>query len=195
MTPANVQQLWKDQSGVSIVEFAMVAPLLLMTLLGFFDVSYNMYANTMLQGAVHEAARNSSLEGSDEAVLDAAVKSSVRDVNNEATLTFERKAYATFTAVAKAEEFTDINNDGSCNDNEPFEDANNNGIWDADQGEAGSGGARDAVLYNVTIRYPRAFPIAPFIGISEYHETTATTVLRNQPFDGEIDRSAVGNCI
>lgn len=195
MMQTTAQQIWHDENGVSIVEFAMVAPLLLMMLLGFFDVSYNMYANTMLQGAVHEAARDSSLEAANEAALDAAVTSSVREVAGEATLKFERKAYATFTAVAKAEEFTDINNDGQCNDNEPFEDANNNGVWDADQGEAGSGGARDAVLYNVTIRYPRAFPIAPFIGISEYHETTATTVLRNQPFDGEIDRSAIGNCI
>lgn len=195
MTGSFATQLWHDQEGVSIVEFGMVAPVLCMMLLGFFDISYNMYANTMLQGAVQEAARDSGLEASNETAVDAAVTAAVRDVAGDATLTFERKAYATFTAVAQPEDFTDINNDGACNDNEPFEDANNNGVWDADQGESGAGGARDAVLYNVTIKYPRAFPIAPFVGFSEYHETTATTVLRNQPFDGVIDRSATGNCV
>ncbi|MGB7374568.1 TadE/TadG family type IV pilus assembly protein [Pontixanthobacter sp.] len=195
MSQHRTKSLRDDEDGVSIVEFGMIAPVLCMMLLGFFDISYNMYANTMLQGAVQEAARNSALEASDSKAIDAAVTAAVKDVANDATLTFDRKAYATFTAVAKPEDFTDVNKDGACNDNEPFEDANNNGVWDSDQGQAGSGGARDAVLYNVTIKYPRAFPIAPFVGISEYHETTATTVLRNQPFEGGVDRSATGNCV
>jgi hypothetical protein len=47
-----------------------------------------------------------------------------------------------------------VNGDGVCNAGEPFEDANANGSWDADQGKAGSGGARDAVLYEVQVTYP-----------------------------------------
>lgn len=186
--------LLRNQDGVSIVEFALIAPVLCMMLLGMFDMTYNMYANQMLHGAVQEAARDSTLEGATESAVDAAVTDAVDDVVGDANMTFKRKAYSSFSAVAQEEDYTDINNDGSCNDGEPFEDANNNGIWDPDQGEAGMGGARDAVLYQVTIKYPRAFPIAPFIGISSYNETTATTVLRNQPFDGAVDRSTTGNC-
>ena len=189
------KKMLADQSGVSIVEFAMLAPVLLMMLLGLFDMSYNMYANSMLQGAVQEAARDSALEGSNDSAIDLAVTNAVQDVVPNAQVAFDRKAYASFTAVAQEESYTDVNNDGACNDGEPFEDANRNGVWDSDQGEAGSGGARDAVLYDVTIKYPRSFPIAPFIGISPYHQTTAVTVLRNQPFSGSVDRSATGNCV
>jgi Flp pilus assembly protein TadG len=195
MTKFSVSNLLRNQDGVSIVEFALIAPVLCMMLLGMFDMSYNMYANQMLHGAVQEAARDSTLEGAADSSIDAAVTDAVDDVVGDAQMTFQRKAYASFSAVAQEEDYTDINNDGSCNAGEPFEDANNNGIWDADQGEAGMGGARDAVLYQVTIKYPRAFPIAPFIGISPFNETTATTVLRNQPFDGAVDRSRTGNCV
>lgn len=194
MIRAFIRNISRDQRGVSLVEFAMIAPVLCMLLLGMFDLTYNMYSNQILHGAVQEAARNSTLEGATESAVDAAVTDAVDDVVSNADLKFNRKAYASFSAVAQEEDYTDINNDGRCNDGEPFEDANNNGIWDPDQGEAGMGGARDAVLYQVTIKYPRVFPIAPFIGISPFSETTATTILRNQPFDGVIDRSVTGNC-
>ncbi len=187
--------LRRNQNGVAIHEFGLLAPVLLMMLMGFFDISHNMYANSMLFGSVQKAARDSTLEGATESALDAKVTEAIQSVvGNDAEVSFNRTAYTSFTAVFEAEEFTDLNSDGTCNDGEPFEDANRNGTWDRDQGEAGLGGARDAVLYNVTIKYPRKFPIAPLIGISPYHETTATTVLRNQPFGDAIDRSEVGNC-
>lgn len=184
-----------DTQGVAIHEFGLIAPVLMIMLMGFFDIGHNMYANTMLFGSIQKAARDSTLEGANEAQVNAIVSEAVHDVvGSDATLTFKRTAYASFTAISKAEEFTDLNSDGVCNFGEPFEDANRNGVWDRDQGEAGLGGARDAVVYDVTVRYPRMFPIAPLIGISPFHETTATTVLRNQPFDDQIDRVAVNNC-
>ena len=42
---------------------------------------------------------------------------------------------------------------------EPFEDANANGTWDEDRGSDGQGGARDAVLYVVSVSYRRAFGV------------------------------------
>jgi hypothetical protein len=56
------------------------------------------------------------------------------------------------------------------------------------------GGARDAVLYTVTVEYPRAFPMMGLLGFSETVTARSRTVLRNQPF-GEQDKAvAVGNC-
>lgn len=191
-----VRHIHADKQGVAIHEFGLLAPVLMIMLLGFFDIGHNMYANTMLFGSIQKAARNSTLEGANEAQVDAIVSEAVQDVvGNDVTLTFKRTAYTSFTAVSKAEEFTDLNSDGTCNAGEPFEDANRNGTWDQDQGEAGLGGARDAVVYDVTVRYPRIFPIAPLIGISPFHETTATTVLRNQPFGDQQERTDVGNCV
>jgi len=58
------------------------------------------------------------------------------------------------------------------------------------------GGARDAVVYTVTVNYPRLFPVFAFIpGQSEDFTLKSTTVLRNQPY-GQSQNAvpAMGNC-
>ncbi|WP_295634254.1 TadE family protein [Novosphingobium sp.] len=166
------------------MEFALLAPVLLISLLGIFDMAYTMYAQTLLQGALQQAARNSTIEGAagSTATIDAAVTSSVRTAIIDATVTFKRKSYASFSKVGVAEQFTDTNSNGTCDAGEPFEDVNNNGGWDRDQGSIGLGGARDAVLYTATMTFPRAFPIAGFINIPTNVTVNGSTVLRNQPY-------------
>ena len=198
MIPRRAAALVRDTSGATIVEFALVLPVLLLTLLGLFDLGYNMYTAQMLQGAIQNAARLSTLQGASDkqAGIDAVVTRAVHAVVPNATLGFNRKAYASFSDVARPEDFTDINANGTCDAGEPFEDANANGTWDADAGSDGFGGARDAVLYTVTVNYPRAFPVARLIpGQSDHLALTAVTVLRNQPFNIQNAPAATtGNC-
>lgn len=179
-----MRNLLREDAGVTVVEFAMLAPVLLLTLLGLFDMSYNMYAQTLLQGALQQAARNSTIEGasSQTSTIDASVTSSVKSAIADATLTFTRKSYASFSNVGTAEQFTDTNGNGLCDAGEPYEDANNNGSWDRDQGVNGQGGARDAVLYTARMTFPRAFPLAGFMKIPTTVTLSASTVLRNQPY-------------
>lgn len=188
-------RLRSDESGVTLVEFALIAPTVILMLMGLFDISYNMYSSTILRGAIQEAARDSTIEGASETSIDGAVRAAILDVANNATVTFDRRAYSNFTDVSRPETFQDANGDGTCNDGELFDDINDNGTWDQDQGVSGQGGARDAVLYTVTVEYPRAFPLANLIGISETNTTQAITVLRNQPFDESEVRDKTGNCI
>jgi Flp pilus assembly protein TadG len=187
-------RILRETEGATAVEFAMVAPVLLLTLLGLFDFGYNMYTNALLQGAIQEAARDSTIEGATTGALDTQVKGVVFEIVPNAAMRFDRKAYADFSNVGRPEDFTDVNGDGACNDGEPFEDANENGAWDSDQGKAGQGGARDAVLYTVTVSYPRAFPVAGMIGLPQDVTTSATTVLRNQPYTLQTRRTRTGNC-
>ena len=187
-------RLRRDARGATIVEFAMVAPVLLLTLLGLFDIGYNTYTSSVLQGAIVKAARGSTIEGASPSALDARVEAAVHDIAPNATVTFDRKAYVSFSEVGAPEDFTDLNGDGICNNGEPFEDANGNGNWDADRGRSGGGGARDAVLYTVNVSYPRAFPLARFIGVSDTHEAQSQTVLRNQPWGDQDTNVKVGNC-
>lgn len=191
-----LRDLWRDERGVTIVEFAIIAPVLLITILGMFDMGYNLYVQTILKGAVQKAARDSTIEGADanSAAIDAAVSSAVHGIAANAQVSFSRKAYSTFGDVGQPEDFSDLNGDGACDEGEPFEDANRNGSWDPDRGREGTGSARDAVLYIVTIRYPRAFPIGRLIGISDTFSTDAETVLRNQPYAANEAQTAVGNC-
>ncbi|MFN4112720.1 MAG: TadE/TadG family type IV pilus assembly protein [Sphingomonadaceae bacterium] len=186
-----------DTRGVTLIEFAFVSPVLILLLMGLFDFGFQVYARSLLQGAMQEAARNSTLEGADvtSASLDSAVRRQVRNAIPNAAISFSRTNYANFSDVRQPEEFTDTNGDGECNNNEPFEDLNGNGTWDSDRGSQGLGGARDAVLYEATATFPRVFPLHRLMGGSSVVTVDASTVLRNQPFDTQTLRvPTVGNC-
>lgn len=188
--------LARDNRGATMVEFALVAPVLMLTLVGLFDLSYNIYAASMVEGAIQQAARDSTIEGNttSQASIDARVTEIVETIVPTATVSFARSAYTDFSNVAQAEDFTDTNTDGDCNDGEPFEDVNGNNLWDSDRGRNGMGGARDAVLYTVTVTYDRRLPLNNFIGVPDTVTTVARTVLRNQPFGMQDREVSVENC-
>ncbi|GAA4038557.1 TadE/TadG family type IV pilus assembly protein [Parerythrobacter jejuensis] len=189
-----VSTLRQDRSGATIVEFGMISPAIIVMMLGVFDITYNMYSSSLLTGAVQQAARASALEGANASTQNAAVEAAVQRVAPHATFTHKRVAYTTFTEVGSAESYDDLNGDSVCNDGEPFEDANGNGFWDDDRGVVGLGGARDAVVYTVSIDYPRVVPIASFIGVPNHYKHDVQTVLRNQPWALQSGTSSAGNC-
>ncbi len=192
----SASRLQRDAGGTTAVEFALIAPVLLMSLFGLFDLGYNVYTAEILEGAIQQTARDASIEGSANktATLDAAVTRMVHQIAPQATLAFERTSYAAFSDIGKPEDYTDVDGDGACDNGEPFEDANGNGHWDADRGAQGQGGARDAVLYQVVVTYPRPFPVAAFLGMASDYTVTARTVLRNQPYDLTDKSVALGTC-
>jgi Flp pilus assembly protein TadG len=189
-------QILRDSQGATVVEFALVAPVLMLTLVGLFDLSYNIYAASMLEGAIQEAARESTIEGHTvaQSTIDAKVTDVIETIVPTATVAFARSSYTNFADVVRPEDFTDTNGDGQCNGNEPFEDVNGNNLWDSNRGQTGMGGARDAVLYTVTVTYPRRLPLHKFIGIPDTVTTVARTVLRNQPYGMQDSEVTVGNC-
>ena len=67
-------------------------------------------------------------------------------------------------------------------------------MWDTDRGVDGMGGARDAVLYTVTVSYPRAFPLMHLIGLPETVTSRSQTVLRNQPYGSQDQTVSLGEC-
>jgi Flp pilus assembly protein TadG len=193
---ALARRLHRDAKGATAVEFAAVAPALLMVLLGVMDLGYNIYATTLLEGAVHRAGRDATIEGAETRglAIDNNVRDAVGDIVPNATVEFDRRAYIDYSEVDQPEEFTDTNDDGVCNAGEPFEDVNGNGSWDEDRGRDDMGGARDAVLYTVTISYPRAFPVMNLLGFSRTVTARSRTVLRNQPYGPQNQAATVGNC-
>lgn len=191
-----LRRLRQRNEGAAAVEFALIAPMLIMVIMGMFDVGYTLYANVTLQGAVQQAARKATVESGQStwSLMDNAVRRQVGLVVPNANVTFNRKAYSNFSNVGMPEDFTDVNGNGQCNAGEPFEDANGNGIWDQDRGANGLGGARDAVLYTVTVTYRRPFPMATLIGLPRDVTSVAKTVLRNQPYDSQRSLAIPGTC-
>lgn len=190
-----IRRLRKNQHGAAAVEFALAAPVLLVGMMGVFDLGYNMYTASLLQGAIQKAARDSTIEGADDATIDARVAKVVHDIAPQAdTPTFNRTSYTNFSGVGRPEDYDDLNANSTCDNGEQYEDANGNGTWDANRGKAGMGGARDAVLYEVTVTYTRLFPVAKFIGQSGDFTLKTLTVLRNQPYSLSGSEIALENC-
>ncbi|WP_375429327.1 TadE/TadG family type IV pilus assembly protein [uncultured Sphingomonas sp.] len=191
--PQQVRRLALDRRGVTVIEFAIIAPVICLFLVGAMDMTHTLYMRTVLQGALQKAARDTALEtGSSQAqrdVIDDRVKAQVAELNAElrtpGAIIITRRFYRTFTrAGAKVpEEFSDSDHDKICNHNELFEDVNGNGARDADGGDAGQGGAKDAVLYTVAVRYDRLLPLASLVpGVAEQVRLSASTILQNQPY-------------
>lgn len=191
-----LQRLACARDGVTVVEFALVAPVFLLLLLGTFDIGQMVYAKAVLNGAVEQAARSGSLETANTTAADTMVKNALQPILPNATITTTRRSYYDFGDVARAEKWTDNNHDGFCNGGEPYIDENGNGQWDADIGKNGNGGANDVVLYTVTVTYQPIFTAKFMSNYGTTRTLTAVGVRKNQPFATQTAYgSSVGTCI
>jgi hypothetical protein len=156
---------------------------MMLVLMGLGDLSYQVYAQSILNGAIQKAARDSTIQGNanNTATIDDKVSTMVRKIAANATIAFTRKNYDSFSVI-KPETFTDSNGNGVRNAGECFVDINGNGTWDADPGQTGQGGANDVTLYTATVSYPRLFPVAGLFGWPSTMTISATTLLKNQPY-------------
>lgn len=179
----SARRLLADIRGVTIVEFALVAPVMLLLIMALGELAYEAYVDVVLTGAMQKAGRDSTIQGASSLAtsIDALVMQQVNAAAPRATGTSSRKSYSTFGYI-DPEPFTDTNGDGIREKGECFTDINGNGVWDADPGISGQGGASDAVVYTMTITYPRLFPLYAWLGWSASATASATTILKNQPY-------------
>jgi Flp pilus assembly pilin Flp len=188
-----------DRRGATIVEFALVAPVLCLFLIGAMDIAHTLYMRSVLQGIVQKAGRDSGLEDATDttrqAAIDAGITEQVRKLYRGVTPTFSRRSFTSYTQAAARipEVWTDTNLNGRCDAGEPYVDANDSGTWDSDGGNSGQGGAKDRVIYTVSVTYRRMLPLNRFIGGSPTTTVAATTVLQNQPYSDQ--KTTIGTTV
>ncbi|HMT45675.1 MAG: hypothetical protein RL702_1959 [Pseudomonadota bacterium] len=188
-------RLARARDGVAATEFALIAPVFLVLMMGIFNVGQTAYGSSVLNGAVQKAARESSLESGDTDAADAMVRELATPVFPGATFTSERTSYYDFADIGRPEKFNDQNNNGECDGGETYVDENSNGGWDRDIGRSGNGGANDVVVYTVQVRFQPVFRI-PFAPEQWGWKTlTASALKKNQPFaDQQEYGSSGGTC-
>lgn len=194
---AFIKRLRREEEGATLVEFGFVAPVLILMIMGIFDMAHSQYTSALVNGAMQKAGRDLTLEsaGSRETTIDQSVINQVSNVvPASATVTLEKLSHFDFSDIGEAEEIVGDDGNGVCDPGESYIDANDNGSWDSNRGERGIGGARDAVLYTAVVRYPRLFPMAGLAGLPEEVELRSSTVLRNQPFDEQDRSTTVEEC-
>lgn len=179
------RHLFEDRSGVTIVEFAMILPALCLLLLGTLELGYRMYVASIVQGALHEAARLATVGNQTNEQIDARIRLRLREFSRQATIETSFRSYTDFTDVRVAETIrTDSDPVGVYNTGDCYLDYNNNGRYDLDRGRAGFGQADDVVHYQISMSYPRLFPLHSLVGWSSTETVISNTVLRNQPYAG-----------
>lgn len=200
MKHVNPGKIFADQDGVSVTEFGLIAPALFTMLLGTMDVGHTLYMRTVIDGAIQEVARDSSLEDggilAKQEAIDARIKRQIRNLNKSIDpandIEIKRRYYRNFSGAFNADEedYTDTNDNGVCDNGEPYIDANLNESWDSDGGDEGQGGAKDVSIVTVTVTYDRLFPVAGLIGLPEQITISANTVLANQPYAEQASYAA-----
>ena len=190
-----IPALRSDRRGAVLVEFAILAPVMMVMLMGLFDLLYQVYTQSILNGELQKAARDSGIEGgaASTSTIDAKVQTMVMKIAPGATFTSTRKSYDSFSEVAP-EPFTDTNGNGVRDPGECFTDENGNGTWDQDPGAAGQGGASAVTVYTMTATYPRLFPVAGLFGWPTTQTVSATTLLKNQPYATQTTTANVTVC-
>ena len=128
-----------------------------MLLLGTSTSAIAPMSASIVQGALHEAARMATVGGVP-TDADRGPRPQPAAANSRATRrsTTTTRSYSDFTGVRMPETITKdtapvgIYNPGDC-----FQDVNGNGSYDLDRGRGGIGGAEDVVYFEVTMTYPQ----------------------------------------
>ena len=186
-----LQRLRNRENGGAMIEFALVAPLLITLLVAVMEFAMIVLVMVLLEGGVREAARygmtGQQPDGSTrlEAIADI-INSHSLGLVEITTNDVEVLVYDDFSSVDSGDELViDVNGNGDWDsaDGDTYNDLNGNGSWDPDPGVPGAGVGSQVVLYRVTASWNTLTPlIAPFVGEGGLIPLSASVVVRNEPF-------------
>lgn len=187
-----LRALAADERGAYAPELALILLPFSALLLGSFDLGYQMFIRSQLQGALNDVARTATVEtpaigtGTDplETRIRQAIETRVDElVPDNATYTLTTSNYYQFSSLGRPERLTtDVDGDSRYDPGDCFEDDNGNNVHDATTARTGRGGADDVVAYEVNVQLPRLLPMHGLLGVPANHSLTARTTVRNQPY-------------
>lgn len=191
LKPARDRSILGNQDGAVAVELAFALPVVILLLVGCFELGGIMITEILMEGAVRQASRvgmtNFNANGltRQQTILKILDKDTMGFVDiNKAVVT--QLVYDSFNDIGKPEPLTvDVNGNGVYDeaDGDQYTDINGNAQWDADMGAAGLGGAGDVVVYTVKYTYASLTGIlSPLFGKDGTITLTASTAIRNEPF-------------
>jgi Flp pilus assembly protein TadG len=178
-----------DEGGSPAIEFALLAPIILMLLTGFVELGMFGLVTVLLEGSLRDVARYGITgqvpEGGDRVahMLDM-IAEATHGLVDVGDIVLAVRSYPTFEDVGQGEDFIDGNGNGSYDGGETFKDCNGNGTRDEDRGSDGTGGAGQVVVYRIDYDWPLwTRVLAPVIGHDGTLHIQANAVARNEPWD------------
>jgi Flp pilus assembly pilin Flp len=180
-------RLWRCERGATIVEFAIVLPVLLLAVIGIIEVAIVLFVSSTIESAVFEASRFGVTGNSDTPGVTR--EDRVREIVARRTyglvdmdrVEIDTLVYQTFADIGEPEPFTDTNGNAAYEVGEDYVDVNGNGQWDPDMGAAGLGGPSDVVVYRLTYSWGILTPIMRDV-LGENIRNISSVAVRNEPF-------------
>jgi Flp pilus assembly protein TadG len=182
----------RNQSGATAVEFALILPALLITILASFQLSYIGWAQNRLENAVRQgsrvgitgvAAAGKSRQDMIEEMVDFSMQNVAKATGQP--IVYTSRAYPSFSTLNQpGEPFDDANGNGVCDTGEDYYEYDGvDGRATTDISTPGAGSAGDVVRYEITFPLNLFVPIAnQFFGSNSQLNLTSRTVVRNELF-------------
>lgn len=185
----HMSAFWRNEQGVTAIEFAVVAPVLLLMLFAIIEFSFIMLVNNMMESATSVTSRlgktgfNTAGLTREQTIL-ATVRNRVGSFIDGNNLILTTRVYDQFDQIGDAEPWTDTNGNNMADTGE-YDDINGNGTYDTDMARAGYGNAEDIVVYTITYPWSIQTPIMrELIGDTNgYFNIKTTAVVKNEPYD------------
>ena len=205
-----LRRLRDREDGSPAAEFAFVAPILILMVIGTIEFGMIMFVTILMESGLRDAARYgitgnefggmSRMErivqimpNSMAPILILMVIGTIEfGIINDRTLglvdisqaDIQILVYPDFGQIGQGEDFVDGNGNGTYDVGETFTDANGNGLWDADIGQSGPGASGQVVLYRIDYGWDLLTPLAaPLIGQNGKFTLSASIAVRNEPWN------------
>jgi len=177
----------RNGDGVSVIEFAIIAPVLFLFLIGFIEFAMIAFTNSVLEGATSIGSRIGRTGYNGGMAREDYIRNEIQRLSGGyldiSRLEINILAYDTFDHVGDEEDYVDANGNGMRDPGESYTDTNGNGQWDADRGIAGPGDRNAVVLYKVSYPWEIFTPVmSSIIGDQGIINLTAIATVRNERF-------------
>lgn len=201
--------LRRDQRGATLLEFAFVAPIMVLMIMAGLETGYTVYLKTIAGGVLETNARAASLEGATESQFDSDIRTAMRRIlpkyaRADENIILTKKNYTDYSRINAAEKITidhnsngvvdapaDWDNDGDIDGGDCWIDEDGNNAYGTNEGASGLGGSDDGVFYTVRLELPRLFPMSSMMGLSEKLVVSVRTLVINQPYGTQTVRPTV----
>jgi Flp pilus assembly pilin Flp len=184
------RRLKYSETGVTAVEFALVVPIIIFTIMSVLQIGIAAWAKSTLEISMREAARFAvtGMDDPDSGVTrNLAILEKVKQdmttfpLAPSRNITLTTKVYPSFEDIGRPE--PEDNNNGVCDAGESYTDTNGNGRFDADAARTGFGNANDVVIYEVTFPMNTVIPVVgDMLRNAGFFTLKSSAAVQNEPF-------------
>jgi len=188
-TKLSMRRFLRRSDGSSALEFALVAPVFIMMMIGILEISVMAFASSLLEGGLREAARF-GITGlppgggtREQAIVNIINQHGVGFVT-VTTADVSNKVYPNFSDIGQPEPYDDLDSSGDISTGDTYEDVNCSGTWESDMASVGAGQGSDVVIFQVDYQHPMLTGLlSPFMGSGGKVPLSASVAVRNEPFN------------